>query len=243
MKKKNPIITIWPDATAMAIAAANFIVLKSNEAVNDKGYFTIALSGGNTPAILYSLLSQSPFKENIPWNKTIIFLSDERFVPHNNTDSNYKMIRDTLLSKIPIPAKNIIAVKTENISPEKAAIAYEAKLRKYITPQHPFDLILLGTGEDGHTASIFPKSILLKEKKSWIKEVFVAEKNMHRISFTLPLINKAANVAFLVSGKNKAAVLRKIINQQKETLPASLVHPSENLFLFLDNGAARLIKK
>jgi 6-phosphogluconolactonase len=243
VKKENSIITVWPDATAMATAAANFIVLKSNEAVNDKGYFTIALSGGNTPAVLYNLLSKSPFKESIPWKKTIIFFSDERFVPHNNTDSNYKMIEDILLSKISIPKKNIIAFTTENISPEKSAIAYEAKLRKYITPQHPCDLILLGIGEDGHTASIFPKSILLKEKKRWVKEVFVAEKNMYRISFTLPLINKAANVAFLVSGENKAVILKKIISRQKEMLPASLVHPSGNLFWFLDAAAAGLIKK
>jgi 6-phosphogluconolactonase len=188
VKKKNAVITIWPDATAMATAAANFIVLKSNEAVNDKGYFTIALSGGNTPAVLYSLLSQPPLKENIAWKKTIIFLSDERFVPHSSNESNYKMIEDILLSKIPIPKKNIITVKTEKISAEKSAIAYEATLRKYITPQHPCDLILLGIGEDGHTASIFPKSILLQEKKRWVKEVFVAGKNMYRISFTLPLI-------------------------------------------------------
>jgi 6-phosphogluconolactonase len=226
----------------MAAAVANFIVQKSNEVLSRKKYFTLALSGGNTPAVLYKLLGQSPFKENIPWKKIIIFLSDERFVSHNNSESNYKMIDEILLSKVPVLKKNIFPVRTENISPEKSALDYEASLRKFVSQPPPFDLILLGLGEDGHTASLFPGSPVLKEKKKWVKEIYVAEKNMYRVSFTLPLINNAANVAFMVSGKNKAPIVKKIISDRKKILPASLVQPVGNLIWFLDADAARGIK-
>jgi 6-phosphogluconolactonase len=238
MKKIKPIKLIWPDPEILAKAAAHFIVTESNKAVAEKGYFTIALSGGKTPELLYTILSQSPFKENIPWKNVIITFGDERFVPALSDESNYKMANETLLNKVPIPKKNILQVKTMNISPAASVALYEKSIRKYVSAKTPFDLILLGIGEEGHTASIFPRSVLLKEKKRLVKDVFVKEKNMHRISFTLPCINNAKNVLFLVAGENKKDILKKIFSGRHGSLPAAMVKPAGNLIWMMDNAAA-----
>jgi 6-phosphogluconolactonase len=238
MKKVKPIKLIWPDAESLATAAAHFIVTESNKAVAEKGYFTIALSGGKTPELLYTILSQSPFKENIPWKNVIITFGDERFVPALSDESNYKMANETLLNKVPIPKKNILPVKTMNISPAASAALYEKSIKKYVSAKTPFDLILLGIGEEGHTASLFPGSILLKEKRRLVKEVFIKEKNMYRISFTLPCINNAKNVLFLVAGENKKDILKKIFSGRNRSLPAAMVKPSGNLIWMMDEAAA-----
>jgi 6-phosphogluconolactonase len=237
MKKKKPIKLIWPDTQSLAIAAAHFIVAESNKAVAEKGFFTIALSGGKTPELLYKILTQSPFKENIPWKNVVITFGDERFVPASSDESNYKMANESLLKKVPLQKKNILKVKTEKISPALSAIAYEKSIKKFVSVKYPFDLILLGIGEEGHTASIFPGSVLLKEKKRLVKEVFVKEKNMYRISFTLPCINKAKNVLFIVSGKNKRDILKKIFSGKYPLLPASMVKPAGNLIWMMDKAA------
>jgi 6-phosphogluconolactonase len=239
MKKSKPIKLIWPDAESLARAAAHFIVTESNKAVATKGYFTIALSGGKTPELLYKILAQSPFKENVPWKNVIVSFGDERFVPSTSNESNYKMANQTLLKKISIPAKNILKVKTERTGPALAAAAYEKSIKKYISAKNPFDLILLGIGEEGHTASIFPGSVLLKEKKRLVKEIFVTEKNMHRISFTLPCINNAKNVLFLVAGESKKNILKKIFSGRNRSLPAAMVKPAGNLIWMMDEAAGR----
>jgi len=236
-EKATTIKTIWPDALQLAHAVAHLIVIESNKAVLQKEYFTIALSGGSTPKLLFQLLAAAPYKNNIPWRKVIIAFGDERFVAHTDKESNYKMAMDTLLSHIPVPKKNILAVPFLKLNPVQSAKLYEAQIRKYVSAKNPFDLILLGIGEDGHTASIFPKSELLTENKRWVKEVWVAEKNMHRISFTFPLINRAKNIAFLVSGSSKAAVVKKIFSGRGADLPAARVKGSGNLFWFLDEAA------
>jgi 6-phosphogluconolactonase len=238
MKKKKPIKLIWPDAQSLAVAAAHFIVAESNKAVKAKGYFTIALSGGKTPELLYNLLAQSPFKKNIPRENIIIIFGDERFVPATDNESNYKMTNESLLKKVSIPEKNILKVKTEKINPSAAAADYEKRIKKYVSAKNPFDLILLGIGEEGHTASLFPGSALLKEKKRLVKEVFVKEKNMYRISLTLPCINRAKNVLFLVAGENKREILKKIFSGKYPLLPAAMVKPAGNLIWMMDEVAA-----
>jgi 6-phosphogluconolactonase len=238
MKKKKPIKLIWPEVNSLATAAAHFIATESNKAVAAKGYFTIALSGGKTPELLYAILSQPPFKENIPWKNVIISFGDERFVPTESDDSNYKMANEALLKKVSLQKKNILKVKTENISPAASAALYEKSIKKYVSAKNPFDLILLGIGEDGHTASLFPGSTLLKEKKRLVKEVFVKEKNMYRISFTLRCINKAKNVLFMVTGENKTDILKKIFSGRSRSLPAAMVKPAGNLIWMMDNAAA-----
>lgn len=232
--KKNVVKTTWPVAAWASEAAAHYIVMASNKAVQEKGSFSIALSGGNTPKQLFQLLSQVPFKNNIPWDKVIIAFSDERFVPLTHKDSNFKMANDTLLSKVPIPKKNILQVRTSKLKPEDAAKEYEKEIKKRIPA---FDLILLGVGEEGHTASIFPNSPLLNDKKNNVAAVWIEEKNMHRISFTLSFINKANNVAFLVYGEQKAAVVKQVFAGKNMLLPAAMVTAKENVYWFLDEAA------
>jgi 6-phosphogluconolactonase len=235
--KPVTIKTVWPNALTLAHAVAHLIVTESNKAIAQKGYFTLALSGGNTPAILFKLLAEAPYKNNINWKKVWVAFGDERYVPSTSNESNYKMARETLLQHVPIPGKNILAVPHTNLTPAKAAKAYEQQIRKHISVKIPFDLLLLGIGEDGHTASIFPHSSLLTEKKRWIKEVWVEEKNMHRISFTLPFINHAKNIVFLVSGLSKAAIVKKIFSQKGAYLPAAKVKARETSYWFLDDAA------
>ncbi len=240
MPAKN-IKLIWPNATELYNAAAHLIVTESNKAIAQKDYFTIALSGGITPKTLYKLLATPLFAKNINWKKIFIFFSDERFVPDTSEESNYKMAYDTLLSKIPIPKKNIFAVPTKNITPQQSAKNYEASVKKHVTAKHPFDIILLGIGDEGHTASLFPNSPLLKETKKWVQHIFVAEKNIERITLTLPLINKANNILFLVSGVGKAEILKTIFSTEGKKLPAAMVLPKGNLFWMMNEDAARLL--
>ncbi len=240
MNAKNVIRTVWPDALSLAHAAAHLIVTESNKAVLQKPFFTIALSGGSTPKLLFELLVKLPYKNNIPWKKIIFAFGDERFVPPTSDESNYKMAMETLLKNVPVPRKNILAVATLKNTPAQAAMLYEASIKKYITKQQPFDLVLLGIGEEGHTASIFPGSSLLEENKRWVKEIWVQEKNMDRISFTMPFINQAKNIAFLVSGQSKAAIVKKIFSKTGANLPAARVTGKKNLFWFLDEAAAGL---
>ncbi len=230
--------TIWADALQLSHAAANLIVTESNKAVAQKGFFTIALSGGSTPKLLFQLLAQAPYKNNIPWKKIIIAFGDERFVAPTSEESNFKMANETLLQHVPVAKNNIAAVQTLKVTPAQSAALYQQVLKKHISNKHSFDLILLGIGEEGHTASIFPKSELISDKRSWVKNVWVAEKKMERISFTLPFINRAKNIAFLVSGKNKAAIVKKIFSKSGAALPAAMVNASENTFWFLDEAAA-----
>ena len=238
MTKKNVTIkTVWPDALQLAHAAAHLIVIESNKAVAKKGIFTLALSGGSTPKLLFQLLAQAPYKNNIPWKQVLVAFGDERFVAPTNEESNYKMAMDSLLSHVPISKKNILGVPVLKLTPAASASLYETQIRKYVTAKNPFDFVLLGMGEDGHTASIFPKSELVMEKKRWVKEVWVAEKNMHRISFTFPLINRAKNVAFLITGNAKAPIVRKIFKGRGSDFPAAKVTAAETLYWFLDEAA------
>ncbi len=235
--EKNTIKTVWPDALSLAHAVAHFIVTESNKAILSKPFFTIALSGGSTPKLLFELLAKAPYRNNIPWKKIIFTFGDERFVPPTNEESNFKMATEALLKNVPVPKKNILAVPTLKNSPATAAKLYRQALKKYVNKKAPLDLVLLGIGEEGHTASIFPGSPLL-EDKNWVKEIWVKEKNMDRISFTMPFIQQANNVAFLVSGASKAAIVKKIFSSSGRDLPAARVTAKKNLFWFLDEAAA-----
>ncbi len=234
MTKQPAVIkTTWPNQLSLAHAVAHLVVLESKKAISEKGFFSIALSGGSTPALLYALLAQAPYRDNIDWKKTYVAFGDERFVPHSSNESNFKMANEALLKKIPLPRKNILAVKTKGITPVASAKAYELEITAFISAKQPFDLVLLGIGEEGHTASIFPGSALIS-KRNRVASVFVIEKNMERISFTLPFINQAKNVAFLVAGAGKAKIVREIFSKKKSALPAALVAARETTYWFLD---------
>jgi 6-phosphogluconolactonase len=207
----------------------------SKEAIERREVFVVALSGGKTPIDFYRGLAKK--KEILSWHKTHVFLVDERFLPFNEADSNYRMLRETLLSQVPIPQENMHPIPTDRPTPQISAEEYEEDLRRFFklrTGQFPeFDLILLGIGEEGHTASLFPHSPVLKEQVRLAAAVMLDEARHHRVTLTLPVINHARNLVFFVSGKNKAAVLERILNQRNGSLPASMVKPKGGNLMFL----------
>jgi 6-phosphogluconolactonase len=212
----------------------------SLSAVKERDRFSAALSGGQTPVGFYSRLASL---EGLPWDRTHIFLVDERFVPPDDADSNYKMIFEVLLNKIHIPSQNVHSISTVGLSPETSAGKYEGELRLFfgLSPQGipEFDLALLGVGEDGHTASLFPGSEALKEKEHLVARV-TAPASMHdRITLTFPALNNAKNIFVLAIGSRKASVMKKLIEGNNRTLPISQIRPREGRLIFLMDGEAR----
>jgi len=236
--KKIPDKTIWKDHEAMSRAAAHFFVAASHRAVTKQGKFTVALSGGNTPERFYELLASPEFNKNIPWKKVFLFWSDERFVAHTSPDSNYNMAKKSLLDRIDIPPKNIFPVPV-NGDPGQNASQYELTIKKFFTnTQAAFDWLLLGTGNDGHTASLFPHTPVLIEKRRLIKQVWIEEKKSWRITFTYPLINRAKQIIFLVSGKEKAPVVKAVFSKTvKRIYPVQYVNAERSLWI-IDKAAA-----
>ena len=225
-------------------AAAEEVLAAAAEAVAERGRFTIALSGGSTPKSLYALIAANA-SASLPWDQMFFFWGDERHVPPDDPDSNYGMAKETLLSKIPTPPANIFPSPAENPDAAAAADAYEQTLRKFfgLTPgQFPrFDLILLGMGPDGHTASLFPDTAALQEKSRLVIANWVEKLQTDRITLTLPVLNAARCVAFLVSGTDKAAVLREVLegSAPAQKYPSKLVQPGEGkLIWFVDRAAA-----
>ncbi|MGD0162679.1 MAG: 6-phosphogluconolactonase [Candidatus Sulfotelmatobacter sp.] len=225
-------------------AAAEEVLRAAAEAIAQRGRFTIALSGGSTPRNLYTLIAANA-SASLPWDQMFFFWGDERHVPLNDPDSNYRMAKETLLSKVPIPPANIFPVPADNPDAAAAAQAYEDTLRKFfaLAPgEFPrFDLILLGMGPDGHTASLFPETAALQEKSRLVVANWVEKLSNSRITFTLPVLNAARCVAFLVSGADKAAVLHEVLEGKApgEKYPSKLVRPIEGkLIWFVDRAAA-----
>jgi 6-phosphogluconolactonase len=207
---------------------------------------SVALSGGSTPRVLYELLSdpREPFREQIAWDKTHFFFTDERHVPPDHPDSNYRMVNEAMFSRVAIPAHNIHRIPAENPIAEDAAKAYESDLRNFFGEAIPaFDLVLLGLGEEGHTASLFPHSPALKETERLVVAPFVEKLNAYRITMTLPVLNNAKSVVFLVTGASKAEILRDIIKPDKrpDLYPAQAISPTNGAVSWLvDKAAARL---
>lgn len=224
--------------------AAGSVARMINEFNNESGRCTFVLSGGSTPRNLYLILGSEKFREHVNWNDVYIFWGDERCVPPDNDESNYKMAFDTLLSHIDIPEKNIFRIKTE-LPHAEAAKEYENTLKKFF-PQKDlpeFDIVLLGLGEDGHTASLFPGSPAMNENGKWVTDNFVKIQDKWRITMALDVINNAKNIAFLVSGMNKSVPVKEVIKNKNPNMPASFINPATgNLTWFLDREAASLIK-
>ena len=228
--------------------AAEEVVRAANEAVKQRGRFTIALAGGSTPKSLYNLLATNA-RTALPWDRMFFFFGDERHVPPNDPDSNYRMADESMLSKIPVPAANVFRIPAENPDAEAVAEAYEETLKKFFalqSGQFPrFDLILLGMGPDGHTASLFPGTAALQEKKRLVVANWVEKMKTHRITLTLPVLNAAHCIIFLVSGIDKASVLRTVLEEDvsAEQYPSKLVRPRDGkLIWLLDRAAASQLK-
>ncbi len=217
--------------------------LSQKNALSKNNYFSVALSGGNTPKHFFQKLSEQ--KDKFNWEKTFIFMVDERYVPPDHNDNNYKMIKENLLKNINIPEKNLFPINT-NLPIKESVIDYENKIidffKKEIYPG--FDLIFLGIGNDWHTASLFPESIVLNEKEKLVSYVDEKSINNKRITITFPLINNSKKIIFLVTGKNKAHVIKEIIINKNIKYPASLVNPKNGKLLFvLDKEAGQELKK
>jgi len=224
-------------------AAAEFIALAST-AIRDHEKFSVALSGGSTPKSLYSVLA----KATLSWEKIFFFWSDERHVPPDHPDSNYRMAKEALLSKVPVPPENIFRVRAEEKDANVVAKDYEEALRSFfgLRPgEFPrFDLILLGLGPDGHTASLFPNTAALNETKLLVVANWVEKFKANRITFTYPVLNNAACVIFLVSGADKADMVRTVLEDGRADLPSQRVHPVNGRLLWLlDKGAASKLSK
>jgi 6-phosphogluconolactonase len=229
--------------------AAEEIVRCATEAVAQRGRFTIALSGGSTPRNLYTLLATTA-RTSFPWAQTFFFWSDERHVSPNDPESNYRMAEEALLSKIPVLASNVFRIPAENPDAAAAALAYEQTLRSFFSAKPEevprFDLILLGMGPDGHAASLFPETEALQEKSRLVVANWVEKLKTHRITFTLPVLNAALCVAFLVSGSEKAPVLREVLEGDApgEKYPSKLVKPIDGkLIWFVDAAAASQLSR
>jgi 6-phosphogluconolactonase len=220
-------IRIFENSRELARGAAEHLVALAQE-----DSFTVALSGGSTPKILYQLLAEEPFRNRVPWSNTHFYWSDERHVPPDHPESNYRMAHEAMLSRVPVPESNVHRVRSENPSAQEAADEYE----KIVVPR--LDLILLGLGADGHTASIFPGSEVLEETKRLIAAPWVEKLNTYRITMTLPLLNNGASILFLVSGKDKAEIVKEVIEGPKK-YPAQAVQPTNGeLIWMLDRDAA-----
>lgn len=234
------IIQDYSSLEELSRASAELFQQIAAESVSSKGIFSVALSGGSTPEMTYQILSKPPFRDTVPWKKTHVFWGDERYVPSDDDLSNSRMARRVLLNHVPVPDSNIHPIPYLP-TPQQSAIQYESILRNFFQHQAPrFDLILLGMGSDGHTASLFPGTTILNERERWAKEVFLPSQNMYRITITLPLINRAANIAFLVHGSEKAAILASVLGKRgnSNALPAQLVHPENGELYWLVDKAA-----
>lgn len=237
-------------AEALAQRTAVYIVDRTVEAVAARGRARIAVSGGNTPRRTFEMLAAEPFRSRMPWDKLEIYWVDERAVPPDSPDSNYRMAKDALLGKIPMKPEQIFRIRGE-LDPEEAASKYESDIRgsfRLEGAQMPtFDLVALGMGPDGHTASLFPYTGALHETmRIAVANHVLSQKDAWRVTLTWPVINQGRHVFFLIEGEDKARVLEKVLlgNYNPEELPSQLVRPaSGRITLLLDGAAARLLPK
>jgi 6-phosphogluconolactonase len=232
---------VFPDPEALSRGLLDETLPVIKEAVAKRGRFAIALSGGSTPAKMYGMWADK-YSAQTPWDKVHLFWGDERYVPHDDKLSNFRMTRETLISRVPIPDANVHAVQTNLAPPEKAAEAYEAELRKFFGSAPPeSDVQLLGLGVEGHTASLFPESPALDEKQKWVVPVTAPAEPPRRLTFTPIVLNRGRNTFFLVSGANKREIMAALRNDPEgkpSQYPAGRIRPAGRLLWFLDKAAA-----
>jgi 6-phosphogluconolactonase len=236
-------IQIYQDLETISRRAADMFLQISGKYIEGKGRFAVALSGGNTPKRFYELLGSEPYIKSIDWRHIHFFWADERCVPPEHQDSNYRLASDAFLSKISLPEENIHRMRGEG-QPVREALEYERDIRRFFGGSvfPVFDLVILGIGEDGHTASLFPGSNILYDEKHLVDFVDNKAKKHTRITLTLQVLTHAENIIVLVSGKNKALIMRKVIGEKDNSLPASLLMKGKgNLLFLLDNAAAQLL--
>jgi 6-phosphogluconolactonase len=233
---------VWPTPGEVAAGAAELFVSAASAAAEAHGVVRIAVSGGTTPKVMFALLADqsAPWFARVPWDKLHLFWVDERCVPPTDAESNYRMTNEAMLSKVPLPAEQIHRMKGE-LEPEVAASQYEADIRaEFGTGDPVFDLVLLGMGDDGHTASLFPHTQALHETARLVVANHVPQKDTWRVTLTWPVINRARKVAFLIEGSGKAQVLDDVLlgAYDPESKPSQLIRPDSGKLTFLLDAAA-----
>jgi 6-phosphogluconolactonase len=258
LKTSGATVRVYRDAEELALKAARRFARLADQYVVGCGRFTVALSGGSTPRAMFSLLAAHPFADTVPWSSIYFFWGDERCVPPDHPDSNYRMASETLLSKVPVPPQNIFRIPAEAAEPERAAEQYAATLSEFFlagpgvttTGTAPlsslprFDLVFLGMGPDGHTASLFPHSAALQAGEQIVVANYVEKFAAHRITLTAATINNARNVTFLAAGEDKTEALKNVLEgpHQPDLYPSQMIRPANGTLLWMvDEAAARLL--
>ncbi|MDA2934388.1 6-phosphogluconolactonase [Acidobacteria bacterium AH-259-D05] len=236
---------ICADAGEVSRRGAGLFVELAHQGVACNGRFSVALSGGSTPKTMFTLLAGDDFRDRVPWQQVDFFWGDERCVPPDHRDSNYRMARETLLDNAPIPQENIYRVHSELEDIASAAMQYQETLKKYFdlrAGELPrFDLVYLGMGDDGHTASLFPGTKALMERQRLVTENYVDKLSAYRITLTAPALNKGRNLIFLITGEGKASRVKEVLEgpYEPDRLPSQLIRPTDGKLLFiLDRAAA-----
>lgn len=239
-------IQVFKDRAELSKAAADALLRYAIQAIQDHGQFYLALAGGSTPKQLYELLSLAPYRDKMPWQDTQIYFGDERMVPHDHADSNFGMVYEAMLRHVPIPDSHVHPIPTNCGNAHECARQYDRELSTI--PGHEdgkapgFDLVLLGMGADGHTASLFPGTGILQEFHCNAAAVHVGKLDSWRISITYPVINHAQHVMILVSGKDKADMIGQVLIDKDSSAPIQAVRPQGQLQWFLDADAAKKLK-
>lgn len=215
-------LLICKDADAVSVEAADRFTCAAIRTVAERPVFYTAISGGNTPRGMFELLAEPGYAKLVPWSCTHIFFTDERYVPQDSEDSNFKLANDLLFSKVPIPKENIHRFRTE-LSPEDAAKEYEKEMKAVMGDCPDFDLVVLGMGDDTHTASLFPESMALNEQEKWAASNYVEKLHSYRLTLTIPVLNCAREVLVLVTGKDKADALA-VAFQETQDITAHPIH-------------------
>lgn len=235
-------VRIFPDAAELARAAAEDFTVRAEKATAGGDRFSVALSGGSTPRRLLRLLADpaEPFRDRIDWRAVHLFQGDERHVPPDHPESNFRMVREALLDAVPVPAGNVHRMRGEEPEAERAAMIYEDELRACFSGAPRFDLVLLGLGADAHTASLFPGTSVVRERERWVAAPWVEKLGAFRITLTPAVFERAAAVIFLVAGEEKAGALHDVLEGEidPDRYPAQGVRPTEGEILWLVDGAA-----
>jgi 6-phosphogluconolactonase len=233
-------VRIFKDANELSSAAAEIFVQASKEAIAAKGSFTVALTGGSSPIKLHQLLATPAYSEQIDWANTYVFWGDERWVPMESDQSNAKMAFETLLNFVRIPTGQIYPMYDAVQTPEKFAGEYEQWIKDIVGPDGAFDLILLGMGDDGHTASLFPGTDVLNEQDKWVAAYYLEAQDMYRITLTAPLINRAKQLVVMTFGEKKTHALREVLEGEHnpKLYPSQLLKPVNGSLLFLTDEVA-----
>lgn len=242
--------TIFEDSPSLHIAAADYFVNTYEKSISNHGSFHVALSGGTTPKYLFQLLAKTPYVEKFNWSKVHIYFGDERFVPLTHDDSNFKMASEALLQHVDLPQTNIHSVATDLTTAELAAENYQTVMTEHLTKDNngtpQFDLVLLGLGPDGHTASLFPETAILQQQNKLCDAVYVKKFDSWRTSITFPVINHAKHILLLSEGEGKVEIITELVNapnnnkaQDDKKYPVQMISPENEMCWYIDKAAAK----